>query len=425
MSEPAPRRIRRWPWIALASIATVIAVVTLTPSYPLAPGEFTGCMFCGQRWLADLLRNVILFIPLGAALASVHRPASATRAMVIAALASALIEFAQVGIPGRDPSVSDLIANTLGGILGVGAVQTFRSWTAPPAPAAGLLAIGAALLFGSILAGTGKLWQPSLTKSVYWVEWTPVLEHLEPYHGRLVSASLDSIPLMPGDDPARVTIEAFLRGAPIDPPATSPRPASSEMRLQAIAGPPPGTVAPLFAIHDRLHREIILIGADRGDLVLRFRTRASALELDQPDIRARNALRDVRPGDRLTIQVRSAGRGLYCLGSDAQPSCTHGFSVGSGWAGLLFPRLRAAWAQRLLDGLWLAALAFPVGLWARRDALSAVAPGILVVSLWLIPELSGLHPVVPSEILSVLAGVGAGWRLRRRMSGSGTGATSA
>src|SRR5690606_22123238 len=68
------------------------------------------------------------------------------------------------------------------------------------------------------------------------------------------------------------------------------------LRVTAIAGTPPPSLASIFSIHDDRRREIILIGAEGDDLVLRVRTRAAALRLDHPDLRLPGALADFRPG---------------------------------------------------------------------------------------------------------------------------------
>ena len=78
----------------------------------------------------DLIRNVILFIPLGVMIAAWHgrrlgRPA--WRAILLLAAISASFETLQLFIPVRSPSIDDVIANTLGGSLGVLLVRWLRA----------------------------------------------------------------------------------------------------------------------------------------------------------------------------------------------------------------------------------------------------------------------------------------------------------
>jgi VanZ family protein len=78
----------------------------------------------------DLIRNIILFIPLGVLIAAWHgrrlgQPA--WRAIFLLAAISASFETLQLFIPVRSPSIDDVIANTLGGSLGVLLVRWLRA----------------------------------------------------------------------------------------------------------------------------------------------------------------------------------------------------------------------------------------------------------------------------------------------------------
>ena len=72
----------------------------------------------------DYLLNVLLFMPLGFGLGGVllgrgwGRLASLLWTMVGSAVLSATVELIQVFLPPRDPSLSDIIANTNGGVFG-------------------------------------------------------------------------------------------------------------------------------------------------------------------------------------------------------------------------------------------------------------------------------------------------------------------
>ena len=74
------------------------------------------CIACGPRGLADALLNLVLFLPLGFALAGIVRKLPA---LLLGSLLSLVIEVAQLGIPGRDSSLSDLLFNTVGTAVGV------------------------------------------------------------------------------------------------------------------------------------------------------------------------------------------------------------------------------------------------------------------------------------------------------------------
>lgn len=385
----------------LVLVLAVILVATLTRADPGQPGELERCILCGERWMADLLRNIILFVPLGAMLALVMRGSRWYRAILIAALTSALIELAQLAIAGRDPSIGDLLANSLGGIVGAVGVRTRRRWMAPSRTAASRLSLGAAAGVATVVVATGLLWRPSLPASTYFVQWTPDLEHLERYGGRVLASSLGPGALVPDERPAPARLGALFDGR-------------AELVVQAEAGPEPGSLAPILAIHDQYEREIILVGPDRDDLVVRFRTAGLALALDQPDLRVHGAMALARPGDRLTLRVRRGGVGDYCIGVGPEAVCGNGFAAGSGWAALLFPRLRDAWMQRALDAIWLGMLMLPLGLWFRRSIWSSGAIALAAGAVGVLPPVVGLRPLTLAELGGIAAGLAIGAMLARR-----------
>src|SRR6266704_2713217 len=100
----------------LAAALLPILLATLWPFPGHEPEGFISCIACGEHATSDVLLNIILFVPLGAAVALHVR--SLSRCALSAALLSATIELAQLYIPGRDSSLGDVLSNTLGGTLG-------------------------------------------------------------------------------------------------------------------------------------------------------------------------------------------------------------------------------------------------------------------------------------------------------------------
>src|SRR2546430_5704779 len=119
----------------LAAALLPILVATLWPVPGHEPEGFISCIACGEHATSDVLLNIILFVPLGAAVALHVR--SLSRCALSAALLSATIELAQLYIPGRDSSLGDVLSNTLGGTLGALLTRTAVLWLLPsPARAA-------------------------------------------------------------------------------------------------------------------------------------------------------------------------------------------------------------------------------------------------------------------------------------------------
>lgn len=133
-------------------------VAVLTPvegrQYPV-----TWCMGCGERGMADVVRNLLLFVPLGMVVAGWFR--SDLAAFVVPAGLSLAIEAAQLGVPGRDPSLGDFICNSVGGAAGVMIARTSGHWLYPTPRLAGRLSLAWAGLLWLVVAMTGILLAPA------------------------------------------------------------------------------------------------------------------------------------------------------------------------------------------------------------------------------------------------------------------------
>src|SRR5690349_4715229 len=89
------------------------------PAVPAAsPGNYDPrCRICGPVTGVDIIGNILLFVPLGVGLAVAGL--ARKRTVQVGALASVAIELLQLAvIPGRDPSLVDVIANTVGTLAG-------------------------------------------------------------------------------------------------------------------------------------------------------------------------------------------------------------------------------------------------------------------------------------------------------------------
>src|SRR4051812_41839062 len=159
----------------LAGALLLIALATLWPM-PGPPHTWGFCLVCGGRGLADLLLNIALFMPLGAALAL--RGRSRGRITQLALLLSAAIELSQFYIPGRDPSISDVIANTSGAVLGALVVGSASVWLNPRPVLASRLSRTTTILAALMCLATGLLLTPAYPDSPYFGQWTPDLGRL-------------------------------------------------------------------------------------------------------------------------------------------------------------------------------------------------------------------------------------------------------
>lgn len=138
----------RWIGLGVLTVAAVL-VVTLRPDeLPSVPGgtnlhplqhhgralralfeETANRDVVIQYLLADVVGNILLFVPLGLTVAGVLSRASAPVRLVAAGGAgvalSALIEVVQLYIPGRATDVDDVIFNGLGAVVGAAALLVY------------------------------------------------------------------------------------------------------------------------------------------------------------------------------------------------------------------------------------------------------------------------------------------------------------
>lgn len=359
-----PRPLAR---LSLAAAILFVVVFTLLPSREPAVEPMSLCMFCGERVWPDVLLNVALFAPLGAALAAVGmrlRPA-----LLTGALLSACVELAQVWIPGRDPSVRDVLSNTLGTWAGALLVASAGSWLWPSTVRARWLAAGWTAAAVSAAWVTLLLFQPAYPASVYYGQWTANLGSLVWYRGEVLGTEVGPLAVPAGrwPDPPRLRQELL---------------SQSPIVIRAIAGPPVPSLGPLFSIYDHREREIILIGPDRDDLVYRYRSRGSALSFLPPDYRARGLLNDIRPGDSLRVVVTHQN-GEVCLSVNSRRACQPSHGPEAGWSLLYSPDHLPGWLVTLISAAWLVVLAAPAGYWSRgKRTLAVVSVVLLTGTAW-------------------------------------------
>jgi hypothetical protein len=373
----------------------LIAAATLVPVSGPAQGSLRFCLLCGERSVADAFLNILLFAPLGMALKALPQ----RRVVLVGCLVSGSIELLQFFLPGRFPSPSDVLFNSLGTLAGAGLARRAPALLHPGpryAEIAGRGALGAAV---AVLAVAGLMLRPALPRTVYWGQWTPEFANLEHYHGRVQGVRLGTIliPDAPNEYSSQLRTD-FLQGVPLD--------------VSVRAGRPPQMLAPIFNIYDENQQEVLLIGANRADLVLHYRMRAAVFRLNRPELYVPGALRDVREGDLLQLQLRRTTRG-FCAIVNGVPACPLGFTPGASWGLLASPGLVPKAVHDTLNFVWLVLLFAPAGFWITRPVGALGAAAVALAALAVIPRLVGFLPTPPAEYLAALGGFVLGWIIQR------------
>jgi hypothetical protein len=380
----------------MLALGLVLGATLFASETRSTPGAI--CLVCGERGLADAILNVVLFVPLGLALALYRWRLGL--AFLSAVLLSVVVEFAQFFIPGRDANLGDLFFNAIGAGLGLLGGRSRARLLWPSRSSACLLSLSALLVAMGIFGLTAYLLAPSFPPSEYYGQWTPKLGHLQRYRGQVIRATVGPVPIRPGKLDSDTIRSLLLKGAPL--------------RVAATAGPRVGGLASLVSIYDGLTQEIVLLGPDRDDLAFRFRTRANSVRLDRPDIRLVGALSAASPGDSLSIFVESHTDG-YCVSLNRRRECGLGFTLGMGWSLLLYRGVWPQWMKLALNYVWIAIIAMPVALWARRWWFAVSVSVAVLSAMGLLPTLSVLRPTPVPEFVAAVAGLLSGLWLQRQL----------
>lgn len=385
-------------WRLLILSVAAISLATLVPT-----GGSTSspdfCILCGHRGLSDFLSNIIMFAPFGFALA--RRGFALRRAALLGLLFTLSIEVAQLDlISGRDANIGDVLANSFGTILGW-LVACHRAWWAPrdggPGRRRALIATSATLAI--LLIGLA-LFSPSLPATTWHMQWTARFGNMASYEGRVLSTRIG-----PLDVPGRQAIQK----------SDSVRRMLFEQPLEVIAtGAVPRGIAPIVSIYDEDQREILMLAADRADLVYRYRMLADVLRLDRGDLRVHQAFEHIAEGSTYRL-VWSVDRKGYCLDREGRLECGRGFTVGDTWT--LLMALDWGTAERdVLRAMWLWLVFLPTGLLLGRGRTPMLAAALVVVVLVAGPLALGFAATPLYQLFASLIGLASGWVLSwRRM----------
>ncbi len=282
----------RASWGLAASVVLVLGA-TLWPAPSQGPIVGTipwTCLLCGERGLADFILNVGLFAPLGLALnaAGAGFPAS----LALSAALTAAVEGLQAAvIPGRDPALGDLVANSLGGGLGwhLGALMALL---ASPKPRVARMALWtASALPVAVSAASAWLLQPALPGGQWYGQWPPAMEdRANPvnrwFSGEVLGAWMgaDTLPrweLAESEGPRRRLL------------------AEGPSLSALIASGTPEDRGRIVSVADSRGRHLVL-AQDGRQLTFSVRLRADALRLSRPRFGLEDAL-PAHAGDTLLV----------------------------------------------------------------------------------------------------------------------------
>ena len=429
---------RRLAWAGVALSTLFILVATLHVAGRTVPPGWSFALASGNEALAELIQNLLLFMPLGASLTLVGVPP--LRAVAIGTALSFSVEFAQQWIPGRDPSVGDIVINAASTGLGV-AVAAARRWLwASPALSA-RLALGIAVTALLVWTATGLLLRPVFPDPPYRDAWTPDVDYWGRYRGKVLAARWGPVTL------AQDTIGEgqFLLKT------------GQALEVTVIApNRPPRRESPFIALFDERNTQVLMFVIDGADLVVLHHMKALALTLEEVDLRWRHALARVAPEDTFVVQTWRGEYGV-CLSVNSARRCGFGYTIGDGWKLIFYPEHFPAWLYLLLNICWMVGWTVGVGWWAARataagkaaagtaaadkaaagttaaagntaagkaaagttaadKAAAVAAAAVVLLGLIVVPMMTGLKTTPILEWIGALGGLGLGTYLTRHFS---------
>lgn len=389
-----PNTAKRIAGISLVSAGLMITALITLHSRPAdawrAAETPIWCLICGDLGTIDVIWNIALFVPLGAGLTLLGVPRGVVA--IVALLLSLGIEATQhLALAGRDPSLSDIVTNTTGALVGALMVAGWSRLRRPAPHQAYWLAatVAAAWLAGQIVMAWGYGLDLGTAPST--VHWTPADPGRPVFRGEVLTTRFHGTEASDRDSLAMASI------VPME--ATIALSARSRSRAPIVRVTSGGVAR-------------VELWSRSGAVIFQPRLRFGRLRLRQPAV----ALAPIAPGrtDTITVRAGVTGRGLWVAGKTDRGLKTTAarFSTNAGWlvAAPITVEMAAGIDPITLGWVVLWMLVYGAYVRAIQPDGRGMLPWLLLFPAWaLIPMLSGLGPPIPAEFLVGVAAFGVGF----------------
>lgn len=304
-----------WRWAAGAVLIAVL-LATLRPGSLAVESWIRECLICGPFGVADVVRNVLLFVPLGFVLP--RALGSYWRAFLAMVLLTVCIEAGQIMIPGRDSSPVDVVFNSLGGALGITAFATAGTWLPRShSPRLGLVGGYVTLLLGSaavLSLGAG----PAFPEGTLIGQWAPVRLEYVPFSGLIHSADIEEAPVPAWAIPnGRSTFARFLEGG--------------RLNVRFTRGTFDRGTQLLLRVVMPSQTELLMVGIKGDGVVVRPRTGFARWRVFEPTTVIPGVLAAAPPGGHVALSV-FRDDDQYCAAvHEGAPSCAPAVTTGRLW----------------------------------------------------------------------------------------------
>ena len=402
-SSPATRRLGA---VLAATGLAAILEATLFPSPRQAVASAATpilCLVCGEGGGTDVFLNLLLFAPMAVGLRLLDWPWR--RVVAAAALLSLTVEYLQYSVVvGRDPALSDVLANTTGAAVAAAlAPHLPRLLTPDPARASRLLSIAAALFLGVLTLSSLGL-EPRVPPGRLWSACSPYSPAISAWPGTLRSVVFDEDSL-PCDRHLGGKIRTALNRG------------QTALRIDGVSSAPPHGRTLVYAVSITRGSVLRLMQEGRA-AVLSVPTASQRLRLSPVSLQLRGGFPSMA-GVPFELRAGQEGRRIWISSSYSgrTRSAEITLSPPLAWSTIMWWRLQPSRAFRLLTAIWLGALILPAGYWAgfvKRPVwgLGAVV-ATLVAGLAVVPSLTGYPVAQWWEWVGGTLGSALGWALHR------------
>jgi len=363
--------------LSLARLATALALaLILLTTLRAEPSQLDraaetawSCVVCGEAGVTDVLLNLLLFVPFGMGLRALGLRWWHT-ALVAGGVTLAIEATQATVLAGRDASLGDVIANTIGGLLGWWLWGTRDRLRAPSPRRARVLAAALLLVASATWLLTAWGLEPEGSSDGPWVgQRTRVWSGHDPFPGALGLATISDIEIP--DDPL-ISRPVLSRGFTLS------------MLLMRSDSTTPTKPVSILRVVDRRGRLQLSVAQREENLLVSSRVRASRWRVRTPTWRFEHAMQvptDVPwamdwqwQHDRVELRSRSTRAGSN-VATRSLP-----LSVGLGWV-FVHPFAAAigstaAWWTAAWLALWFLPLGWCLRRLSRREAMVWGAMGV-------------------------------------------------
>ena len=399
--------------LLLVALLAIVMLELITPASRETDDAI--CVICGPHAAADAILHLMLFLPVGAALALLG-----TRrrfALPAAAGIAVVIELLQLTLPvGRVASAADLAFSIAGAAIGLHLTRRRRMLLYPRSRVALEYAAFAALAWLLLLLGTGVLLRPSNPNGPYTGEWRPALAGVKPPVSRVIWASVGGVAVPDGPVGESAALSSTLE------------PGLQTVLQAEFRAADPGGLSGILRVFGERDRELLLVAQRRHDLLFRSRMLATELRLVTPPVVMADALQGINPAEPRLIAIEGRReRGALVLAAFGRQRVLPLHS-GLGWMFLVRPSNPLLRTPIVGSAVWIGIPLFIIGYWtgrrARRKARRAgdafrltgtggqVLAALPVLALLVVVGLAGislaLGLAVPDESVWVAAAVALG-----------------